>query len=87
MKIKITFIKITFIRIISFYFIFLFSNLTYTQENIPFRLTEYNNIIVSALVNNKDSVNLMFQIAMVDASMSPNRLNQAKSIIFKNDIS
>lgn len=57
-------------------------------QTIPFRLTSYNNIIVKALVNDKDSLDLMFQIAMNDASIAPNRKRSAESINFdKNEIS
>lgn len=66
----------------------LFINLINAQETIPFRLTKYNNIIVKALVNDKDSLDLMFQIAMEDASISPERTRPAKSLTFdKNGIS
>lgn len=65
-----------------------FINSINAQEIIPFRITKYNNIIVKTLVNEKDSLDLMFQIAMEDASISPERLKPAKSIIFdKNGIS
>lgn len=57
------------------------------QEIIPFRITKYNNIIVKTLVNNKDSLDLMFQIAMEDASISPERKRNADHIIFKDEIS
>jgi len=58
------------------------------QEIIPFRVTKYNNIIVKTLVNDKDSLDLMFQIAMEDASISPERIRPAKSLKFdKNGIS
>lgn len=59
--------------------------ITQAQETIPFRLTKYNNIIVKALVNNKDSLDLMFQIAMQDASISPERTRKADHIIFNSD--
>lgn len=65
----------------------LFSNLIFAQEIIPFRLTKYNNILVKTLVNKKDSLELMFQIAMEDASISPERLRPAESIVFHNEIS
>ncbi|MBK1895998.1 hypothetical protein [Chryseobacterium paridis] len=55
------------------------------QEIIPFRLTPYNNIIVKALVNDKDSLDLMFQIAMGDASISPERKRKTDHIIFNKD--
>lgn len=57
------------------------------QEKIPFRITKHNNIIVKALVNDKDSLDLMFQIAMEDASISPERTRKADHIIFKDEIS
>ena len=65
----------------------LFVNSIDAQETIPFRITKYNNIIVKTLVNDKDSLDLMFQIAMQDASVSPEKLKPAKSIVFKNEIS
>ncbi|MCD1117437.1 hypothetical protein [Chryseobacterium turcicum] len=57
------------------------------QETIPFRITKHNNIIVKTLVNDKDSLHLMFQIAMEDASISPNRIRKADHIKFKDEIS
>ncbi|GAA4161579.1 hypothetical protein GCM10022217_27500 [Chryseobacterium ginsenosidimutans] len=57
------------------------------QETIPFRITKHNNIIVKTLVNDKDSLDLMFQIAMEDASISPERIRKADHIIFKDEIS
>ena len=57
------------------------------QEIIPFRITKHNNIIVKTLVNGKDSLDLMFQIAMEDASISPDRKRKADHIIFKDEIS
>lgn len=57
------------------------------QEKIPFRLTKHNNIIVKTLVNDKDSLHLMFQIAMEDASISPERIRKADHIKFKDEIS
>ena len=80
-------LKINIERLIVFAFVVIFSNVINAQERIPFRLTKYNNIIIKALVNNKDSLNLMFQIAMEDASISPERLNPANSIVFENEIS
>lgn len=52
------------------------------QTVIPFHLTEHNNIILKTLVNDKDSLNLMFQLAMEDASLSPERINKAGHILF-----
>lgn len=63
------------------------SALFQAQETIPFRITKHNNIIVKTLVNDKDSLHLMFQIAMEDASISPERIRKANHIIFKDEIS
>lgn len=57
------------------------------QEIIPFRLTKHNNIIVKTLVNNKDSLHLMFQIAMEECSISPQRTRKADHIKFTNEMS
>lgn len=58
------------------------------QQTIPFRITKHNNIIVKTLVNKKDSLDLMFQIAMEDASISPERQRKADHIVFdKEEIS
>jgi hypothetical protein len=80
MKIKTMFIKNTIITLS-----ILSGILINSQQIIPFRITKYNNIIVKTLVN--DSLNLMFQISMEDASISPQRSRPAKSIVFKDEIS
>jgi hypothetical protein len=68
-------------------FLLMASSLSIAQETIPFRLTKHNNIIVSTLVNEKDSLELMFQISMKHAAISPHRTNPITSIHFENDIS
>jgi len=69
-------------------FIFLFSlSVLNAQETIPFRMTKYNNLIVKTRVNQKDSLDLMFQIAMEEASVSPERTRSAGHIVFKDGIS
>lgn len=55
------------------------------QQIIPFRMTKQNNIIVKTMVNKKDSLDLMFQIAMKDCSISPKRQRKADHIIFNKD--
>lgn len=55
------------------------------QQTIPFRITKHNNIIVKTLVNKKDSLDLMFQIAMKDYSISPERKHKADHIIFNKE--
>ncbi|MCC9042008.1 hypothetical protein LNQ81_04735 [Myroides sp. M-43] len=41
------------------------------QVHIPFRLTTYNNMLIKTVVNERDSLNLMFQVAMDDGAISP----------------
>ncbi|MGG5210591.1 hypothetical protein ACQWU4_16820 [Chryseobacterium sp. MIQD13] len=72
---------------VSFLLLFSAGLLVQAQQTIPFRLTKHNNIIVKTLVNKKDSLDLMFQIAMKDASISPDRQRKADHIIFKDEIS
>lgn len=55
------------------------------QQTIPFRITQHNNIIVKTLVNKKDSLDLMFQIAMKDYSLSPERKRKTDHIIFNKE--
>lgn len=55
------------------------------QKTIPFRVTQHHNIIVKTLVNKQDSLDLMFQISMKEASISPNRQRKADHIIFNKD--
>lgn len=69
------------------FFLFISFLLVNAQEKIPFRITKHNNIIVKTLVNDKDSLDLMFQIAMEDASISPERTRKADHIVFKDEIS
>lgn len=58
---------------------------TKAQQTIPFRITKYNNIIVKTLVNKKDSLDLMFQIAMKDGAISPERKRKSDHIIFNKE--
>ena len=60
----------------------------FSQVVTPFRLTKHNNILVKTVVNKSDSLDLMFQIAMEDAALSPSRTRKADHITFdKNGIS
>lgn len=55
------------------------------QQTIPFRITKNNNIIIKTLVNKKDSLDLMFQIAMKEGAISPQRQRKADHIVFNNE--
>jgi len=65
------------------FFVSLFSFSTAkSQEKIPFRLNEHYNILVDGLINQRDSVVLMFQIAMREASLAPDRKSKVESVVF-----
>lgn len=75
------------LKIISLFILLSSLSVINAQEFIPFRMTKYNNLIVKAQVNGKDSLDLMFQIAMEEASISPERTRNADHIVFKDEIS
>ena len=52
------------------------------QDTIPFKLNDHYNILVKALINEMDSADLMFQISMQEASLSPNRERKMSSVKF-----
>lgn len=56
-----------------------------SQQTIPFRVTKSNNIIVKTLVNKKDSLHLMFQIAMKNGAISPDKQRKTDHIIFNKE--
>ena len=49
---------------------------------IPFTLTAYNNIVVSAVLNNKDTVNLMLHTAASDVTLTEDAARKSKSLKF-----
>lgn len=55
------------------------------QVHIPFRLTKYNNMLIKTVVNERDSLDLMFQVAMDDGAISPEATAKVKGIVFDND--
>lgn len=52
------------------------------QKKIPFRLTDHNNLILKTIVNAKDSLDLMFQIAIEDAAISPDHIHGVNHVVF-----
>lgn len=52
---------------------------TYT---IPFQLTDYNNIAIQAILNKKDTVNLMFHTAASALTLTEEALKNIKSLKF-----
>lgn len=86
------------IPILSFYFnnmlrgifcIFIFAILctqVNAQQVVPFKLNGANNILVTGVLNEKDTLALMFQIAMNEASLSPDRGTKAQDLIFDHSV-
>lgn len=60
----------------------LFYTIGQAQEVIPFKMNGHYNILVEGIINQKDTVDLMFQLAMQEASLAPNRTHPVKSVVF-----
>ena len=52
------------------------------EANIPFTLTDSHNIVVSAVLNNKDMLNLMLHTAASDVTLTEDAARKIKSINF-----
>lgn len=59
------------------------SNAVHAKEKIiPFRLTEYNNMSVQAVLNGKDTVNLMFHTAAGYVTVTEEAVKKLRSLHF-----
>lgn len=54
------------------------------KYSIPFTLTEYNNLSVRAILNQQDTVQLMFHTAANDLTLTEEAIQKLKSIRFDN---
>ncbi len=81
------------IAIISFFFLFLIQfvsaqkqtvSSTVLEYKIPFQLTDHNNLSVNAVLNQKDTVQLMFHTAANALTLTEQSVKQLKSIQFTN---
>ena len=70
MKFQYTFILI---------FLFFSSNLI-AQDRIPFVLTKYNNIVIQSILNETDTLNLMFHTAAGDVGLTETTTARLKSL-------
>lgn len=52
------------------------------EYSIPFQLTEYNNLSVQAVINQKDTVQLMFHTAANDLTLTEEAIQKLKTIRF-----
>ncbi|MES2005818.1 MAG: retropepsin-like aspartic protease [Bacteroidota bacterium] len=82
--------KVSIIALLTF-----FCQLSFAQEkrqtsssqkkiSIPFSLTEYNNLSVRAILNQKDTVQLMFHTAANDLTLTEDAIQKLKTIRFSN---
>lgn len=51
-------------------------------NSIPFQLTDYNNLSVQAILNNKDTVHLMFHTAANAVTLTEESMKKVKSLSF-----
>lgn len=69
-----------------------FCQMTFGQNNsekkytIPFELTDYNNLSVQAVLNEKDTVNLMFHTATNEIELTEEAVKKLKSISFNGTV-
>jgi hypothetical protein len=69
----------------SYIFILLFVFLTkssFAQIQIPFQLTKYNNLVIKAVLNQKDTVNLMFHTAASSLTLTEEATKKISSLVF-----
>lgn len=67
--------------------VFFCNAVSFAQEKemaIPFQLTEYNNISIRAILNEKDTINLMFHTAASSVTLTEDATKKAKSLSFNS---
>ncbi len=52
------------------------------QQIIPFKMNGHYNMVVEGIINEKDTVTLMVQLSMREASLTPNRTHAVESVVF-----
>lgn len=73
------------IKLYAFIVLLPFCKTSFGQEKkivIPFQLTEYNNISVQAILNEKDTVNLMFHTAASSVTLTEDAVKKITSLTF-----
>ena len=71
-------------------FIIGIGNISFGQnqiDTIPFTLTKYNNILVPAMINQVDSVDLMFHTGAAEVFVIEKSVERMASIKFDNEAS
>jgi hypothetical protein len=64
------------------FFLSFFSSVAQKVDNIPFHLTEYNNLSVKTIINETDTVNLMFHTAANSMTLTEEAVKKLKSLRF-----
>lgn len=59
---------------------------TKEKYSIPFQLTPYNNILIKAVLNNQDTVNVMLHTASSDVTLTEDALAKLKTIKFNGTV-
>ncbi|MBB2144841.1 hypothetical protein GM921_05055 [Pedobacter sp. LMG 31464] len=54
----------------------------FAQTKIPFELTDYNNLKIKAIINQKDTVNLMFHTAANSLTLTEEATKKIKNLVF-----
>jgi len=54
----------------------------FSQTKIPFELTPYNNLKIKAIINQKDTVNLMFHTAANSLTLTEEATKKMKNLVF-----
>ncbi len=62
------------------------SNMSDRTYTIPFQLTDYNNISIKAILNEKDTVQLMFHTAANGITLTETSIQKIKSLQFEGNI-
>ena len=76
------------IKVYTFLFLLLCCQKIFGQGKeiiIPFQLTEFNNISIQAIINEKDTVNLMFHTAASSVTLIEEATKNIKSLTFNNN--
>lgn len=64
------------------FLVWLFYTTAQAQQIIPFKMNGHYNMLVEGIINERDTVNLMVQLSMREASLAPNRTHQVSSVVF-----
>ncbi len=83
-------LKLIFLGLLAFFFMAVPAQIkpinTKDKYSIPFHLTSYNNILITSVLNNQDTVNLMLHTATSDVTITEEALAKLKNIKFDGTV-